>query len=79
MKNFKMVAILGIKTIFLAILNLHVTPMLPIKFSLNQIYGWGGDVILRISRQNEKFFEFYLMLLSKFQSNQTYGSGGDDI
>ena len=29
----------------LAILNLCVTVMLPIKFWLNPIYGFGGDVI----------------------------------
>ena len=27
----------------LAILNLYVTPMHPIKFRLNQTYGFGGD------------------------------------
>ena len=34
----------------LAILNLCVTVMLPIKFWLNPTYGLGGDVIWRISR-----------------------------
>ena len=34
----------------LAILNLHATPMPPIKFRLNLIYGLGGDVAWRISR-----------------------------
>ena len=29
----------------LAILNLYVAPMPPIKFWLNPIYGLGGDVI----------------------------------
>ena len=33
----------------LAILNLYVTPMPPIKFQLNLIYGL-GDVVGRISR-----------------------------
>ena len=32
----------------LAILNLHVTPMPPIKFQLNLIYCLGGDVVWRI-------------------------------
>ena len=34
----------------LTILNLCVTVMLPIKFWLNLTYGFGGDVIRRISR-----------------------------
>ena len=34
----------------LAILNLCVTVMLPIKFQLNRTYGLGGDVVCRISR-----------------------------
>ena len=34
----------------LAILNLYVTPMPPIKFRLNLTYSLGGDVVLRISR-----------------------------
>ena len=33
-----------------AILNLHFTPMSPIKFRLNLTYWMGGDVIWRISR-----------------------------
>ena len=33
----------------LAILNLYVAPMPPIKFSLNLTYGFEGDVVLRIS------------------------------
>ena len=33
-----------------AILNLHFTPILPIKFRLNLTYCLGGDVIWRISR-----------------------------
>ena len=39
-----------LKKMILAILNLCVTVMLPIKFWLNQTYGLGGDVIWRISR-----------------------------
>ena len=34
-----------------AILNLHFTPMPPIKFRLNLTYCFGGDVIWRISRR----------------------------
>ena len=34
----------------LAILNLYVAPMPPIKFRLNLTYGLGGDVVWRISR-----------------------------
>ena len=34
----------------LAILNIYVTSMPPIKFRLNPIYGLGGDVVWRISR-----------------------------
>ena len=29
----------------LAILNLYVAPMPPIKFGLNLTYGFGGDVV----------------------------------
>ena len=29
----------------LAILNLYVASMLPMKFQLNQTYGLGGDVV----------------------------------
>ena len=51
-EDFKMAtsgAILVIGTT-LAILNLYVTPIPPIKFGLNQHYGLGGDVVWRISR-----------------------------
>ena len=34
----------------LAILNLYVAPMPPIKFRLNLTYGLGGDAVWRISR-----------------------------
>ena len=34
----------------LAILNLYVAPMPPIKFRLNPTYGFGGDVVKRLSR-----------------------------
>ena len=34
----------------LAILNLYVAPMLPIKILFNPIYGLGGDVVWRFSR-----------------------------
>ena len=34
----------------LAILNLYVAPMFPIKFRLNLTYGFGGDIVGRISR-----------------------------
>ena len=47
LKNFKMAsmaAILDIGTT-LAILNLYVAPMPPIKFWLNPSYGLGGDVV----------------------------------
>ena len=33
------------KGTFLAILNLYVTVMPPIKFRLNLTYGLGGDVV----------------------------------
>ena len=33
----------------LAILNLHMAPMPPTKFTLNLTYGLGGDVVRRIS------------------------------
>ena len=46
LKNFKMAAILDIGTeLFLAILNLYVAPVPPIKFRLNLTYGLGGDVV----------------------------------
>ena len=32
----------------LAILNLYVAPVPPIKFRLNPTYSLGGDVVLRI-------------------------------
>ena len=35
---------------FFAILNLYVSPMLPIRFRLNPTYGLGGDVVWRILR-----------------------------
>ena len=49
LKNFKMASICGQlgyrnRTI-LAILNLYVTVMPPIKFQLNPTYGLGGDVV----------------------------------
>ena len=45
LKNFKMAAILDIRTErFLAILNLHVATMPPTKFQVNPAYGSGGDV-----------------------------------
>ena len=34
----------------LAILNLYVAPMPPLKFWLNRTYGLGGDIVWRISR-----------------------------
>ena len=53
LKNFKMAANVAILDIhlgyqnetILAILNLYVAPMPPIKFWLNQTYGLGGDVV----------------------------------
>ena len=48
MKNLKMdamAAILDQNVRILAILNLYVAPMLPIKFWLNLTYGLGGDVV----------------------------------
>ena len=33
------------KGMILAILNLYVSPMPPIKFCLNPTYGLGGDVV----------------------------------
>ena len=35
--------------VILAILNLYIVLMLPIKFPLNQIYGLGGGVFWKIS------------------------------
>ena len=54
LKIFKMATLGGhlryqTRTI-LAFLNLYVTPMPPIKFGLNPLYGMGGDVFWRISR-----------------------------
>ena len=40
-----MAAILDIEMNNLAILNLHVTPMPPIKFQLNLTYRLGEDVV----------------------------------
>ena len=74
----------------LAILNLYVTPMLPIKFRLNPTYGLGRDVVWRIPRyQNETILAILngtiLAILNlyvtpmppiNFQLNPTYGLGG---
>ena len=54
LKNFKMATMVAILDIgngtILAILNLCVTVMLPIKFWLNPTYSLGGDIVWRISR-----------------------------
>ena len=46
-KNFNMAAVVAIfdNGTILAILNLSVTVMPPIKFWLNPTYGLGGDVV----------------------------------
>ena len=46
LKNFKGY----LNRTILAILNLYVTVMPPIKFQLNLTYGLGGEVVWRISR-----------------------------
>ena len=75
----------------LAILNLYVTPMPPIKFQLNLTYGLEVDDIGRISRLppwwpswiSEQVIlaimnlHVAIMPPTKFQLNPTYGSGGD--
>ena len=75
----------------LAILNLYITPMPPIKFPLNLIYGLGGDVIRRFSRWppwqpswslerndfNNSESPLATMPHTKFQLNLTYNFGGD--
>ena len=74
----------------LAILNLCVTVMPPIKFQLNQTSSLGGDVVWRISRWPPWHLryrnEMILVILNlhvatmpptKFQLNPTYGSGKD--
>ena len=75
----------------LAILNLYVAQMLPVKFRLNQTYGLGGDVIRRISRWlpwppswiSEDFSNSESLCHSgapiKFQLNLTYGLGEDVV
>ena len=56
----------------LVILNLYVTPILPIKFQLNLTYGLGGDVVWSISRW---LLSVTPMLPIKFWLNPTYGLG----
>ena len=77
----------------LAILNLCVTLMLPIKFWLNLTYGLGGDVIWRISwwprgshlgYRNGRILAILNLCVTvmppiKFWLNLTYGLGGDVI
>ena len=77
----------------LAILNLCVTVMPPIKFLLNPTNGMGGDVVWRISRwppwrpswiKNGTILTILnlcvaLMILIKFWLNLTYGLGGDIV
>ena len=75
----------------LAILNLYVAPMPPIKFRLNLTYGLGGDVVWRISRRppsliserndfsNSESLYHYDASTIKFWLNPTYGLGGDVV
>ena len=73
----------------LAILNLSVTVMFPLKFWLNPTYGLGGDVVLSISRWPPWISERnHLAILNlhvapmapiKFLLNLTYGFGGDIV
>ena len=60
-----MVAILDIREVFLAILNLCVTVMSPIKFWLNPTYD-SKEMNLCVT-----------VPPIKFQLNRTYGLGGD--
>ena len=94
LKNFQMAAMrhLGYRNGWiLAILNLCVTVMPPIKFQLNRTYGLGGDVDWRISRwpswrpswileQNDLAIVNLCVTMMppiKFWLNPTYGLGGD--
>ena len=75
----------------LAILNLYVHPMTPIRFRLNPTYGLGGDVVWRILRwppwgRLEYWNRTILAILNlcvastppiKFRLNLTYGLEGD--
>ena len=93
LKNFKMGTMAAVLDIILAILNLYVTVMHPIKFWLNPTYGLGGDVLWRISRwpqwrpswisERYNFSNFESLphcdATIKFQLNRTYGLGGDVI
>ena len=73
----------------LAILNLYVTLMLPIKFRLNQTCAFGGGVVWRILRwllgnQNIMILailNFYVAPMPpiKFLPNPTYGLGQDVV
>ena len=78
LKNFKMaamVAILDIGMEILAILNLRVIVMLPIKFWLNLTYGHLGYQNRTISA----ILNLHVATMQpiKFQLNPTYDSGGD--
>ena len=83
------IAIFGYQNwMILAILNLYVTPMPPIKFRLNLTYGLGGDV-WRISRWPSWISErnvlailnFYVTVMPpiKFRLNPTCGLVGDVV
>ena len=72
----------------LAILNLCVTVMPPIKFQLNQTYGLGGEAFQdshhggHLGYQNRMILAILhlhvaTMPPTKFQLNPTYSSGGD--
>ena len=77
----------------LAILNLYITSMPPIKFWFNPTYGLGGDVVWRISRLppwrppwiSGRTILAILNLNNvpmppiKFHLNLTYGLGGDVV
>ena len=76
----------------LAIPNRYITPMPPIKFRLNLTYGFGGDIVWRISRwlwwwpscilEMNNFSNsesLSLMLHIKFWLNPTFGLGGDVV
>ena len=54
----------------LAILNLYVALMPPIKFGLNPDYGLGGDVIWRISRWSS-WWPAWMLERNKFSSSES--------
>ena len=77
-----MVVILDIGTTILAILNLHYSPMPPIKFKLNQTYCLGQDGG-HLGYQNRIILAILNLHVSpmpstKFQLHPTYGSRADN-